>query len=293
MIIDIHTHTFPDAMAHRAVVHLSRTSHTLAFSDGTIDGLIETADAAGIDLSLILPVASASRQVEHINDHAAEVNRKYKGQKVFSAAAMHPDYADYKKELRRIREMGLKGIKVHPVYQDADLDDDRYLRIFDTAADLGLFVITHGGLDIGYVDARRASPAMCRHVLSAVPHLTLVMAHMGGWLNWDHVADELADTTALIDTAFSTGWACPSDDYWKDGFAPLEPGGLWSKDVQMLTAEQFMDLYRAFGAGRILFGTDSPWSRQKDVVSFMRALPIDTDDLARIMGGNAQRLLQI
>ena len=42
MIIDIHTHIFPDKMATAVIDKLSRTSRSVAFTDGTLSGLIET-----------------------------------------------------------------------------------------------------------------------------------------------------------------------------------------------------------------------------------------------------------
>ena len=40
-----------------------------------------------------------------------------------SFGAMHPDFEDHAAELKRIKALGLKGIKIHPVYQGVDLDD--------------------------------------------------------------------------------------------------------------------------------------------------------------------------
>ena len=291
MIIDIHTHTFPDKIAAQAIEKLSHASHTVPFTDGTSKGLLIAAQSEGIDLSVILPVASSPRQVSHINEASAALNSIYKGRGLFSIGCMHPDYEDYRQELKKIRDLGLKGIKIHPVYQDRDLDDIRYLRIFDAAASLGLFVITHAGLDIGYEGVKRCTPSMCRYVSQKIDGLTLILAHMGGWLNWDEVPEKLADTSVLLDTSFSTGKAYPADDHWAHGFSLLESEGLWKNDVKMLSQDQFMKLYNAFGCERILFGTDSPWSRQSEVLGFLRALPIPSNALHKILGGNAEALL--
>ena len=39
MIIDFHTHTFPDRIASRAIAGMQANSHAAAFGDGTLAGL--------------------------------------------------------------------------------------------------------------------------------------------------------------------------------------------------------------------------------------------------------------
>ncbi len=282
MIIDFHTHTFPDRIAAATIDKLSHVSHTAAFTDGSADGLRRSMDRAGIDLSVILPVATAPRQVAHINDSSARLNEARQDEGLLSLGAMHPDYEDYRDELARIRALGLKGIKIHPVYQGAVLDDIRYLRIFDRAAELGLIVVTHAGLDVGYPGVVHCSPAMSRHVVQEIGPFSLVLAHMGGWHNWDEVTGLLADTGVWLDTAFSTGSMVPLEDgYWQPA------------DLPMLDAEAFMKIVKSFGADRILFGTDSPWSDAAESLAFIRGLPLLPGELEGILGGNALRLLQI
>ena len=69
-VVDFHTHTFPERIAGRALAKLQAASHIEAFADGTDDGLVRSMLEAGIDLSVILPVATAPSQVASINDAA-------------------------------------------------------------------------------------------------------------------------------------------------------------------------------------------------------------------------------
>lgn len=279
MIIDFHTHTFPDKISEKAISKLSHASHSVPFSDGTVSGLLESMQRSGIDRSVILPVATAPRQVEHINDSSIRINERES--RLISFGCMHPDYENYQEELIRIKGQGICGIKIHPVYQGVDLDDIRYLRILDCCADLGLIVVTHAGLDIGFPGVVHCSPQMARHVIAEIPSLKLVLAHMGGWKNWDEVPDALAGTGVLIDTSFSTG-----------SFTPL-PDGYWDEqDTHMLNQEQVMSLIQAFGSDRVLFGTDSPWSDQKESLAFILSLPLSASERSAILGGNAGILLQ-
>ena len=280
MIIDIHTHTFPDKIAAKTVEALSRVSHSRPFSDGSNAGLIKNMRRCGIDRSVILPVATAPRQVSHVNDAAAAVNEKFRADGLFSFGCIHPDHPDFRAELARVKDLGLKGIKIHPVYQGAEIDSPKFLRIIERAAELDLIVITHAGLDIGYPGEVCCSPRMCRRVVDEIGPFRFVLAHMGGWRNWDEVPEYLADTGVYLDTAFSTG-----------SIVPLDDGHYRPEDLPMMDQAEFLRLYEAFGPDRILFGTDSPWSSPEESLTFMRSLPISETDLEKILGGNAAALL--
>ena len=128
MIIDFHTHTFPDQIAASAIARLSNNAHIEAHSNGTAGGLLLAERAAGVDRSIILPVATKPEQVHHINDAAAAHNEHAFVTNMFSFACIHPEYADWKQELDRIAARNMRGIKIHPAYQQTDLDDPKYLK---------------------------------------------------------------------------------------------------------------------------------------------------------------------
>lgn len=280
-IIDCHTHTFPDRIASRAVASLSQTSHTVAFTDGTNDGLLTSMNESGVTTSLILPVATKPEQVEKVNNSALKVNESFKGRLV-SLGCIHPDYQNVHDELARIRDLGLKGIKIHPVYQGADLDGPQFMRILKEAAQLNLIVVTHAGLDIGFPGVVRCSPQMARHVIEEIGPFSFVLAHMGGWRNWDEVPQYLKGTGVYLDTAFSQGDFQPLDD------------GYWGQDDQhMLSDSGMMKIIRDFGTDHILFGSDSPWSGQKASLALIRQLPLSEKEKKDILYGNAQKLFQL
>ena len=290
MIIDFHTHTFPDKIAGRALTKLSHNSHSKPFTDGTDTGLVRSMKESGIDLSVILPVATDPAQVMGINDSAARRAEERLAEGLVSFGAMHPDYEDWHGELDRIRANGMKGIKIHPVYQETDLDDIRLLHIYDRCAELGLSVVIHAGFDIGFLGVDRCSPERSLHALRELRTgqrdngFRFILAHMGGWRQWDQVLRLAPELTAagpvMLDTAFSDRAFVPlPDGYWKEG------------ETAMLDADGFMRIIEAYGAGRILFATDSPWSSQADSAEFVRNLPLSAEELGLIMHGNAEGIL--
>lgn len=280
MILDIHTHTFPDKLAATTIPKLEQMSHTRSYVDGTNGGLMASMAKAGVNYSVVLPVATSPKQVLHINDSSARINERFAETGIFSFGCIHPDYDDYRAELARVQELGLKGIKLHPVYQDVDFDDPRTLRILDRAAELDLIVLTHAGLDVGFPGRVRVSPAMVCRAVKEVGPLTLILAHMGGWRNWDAAEELLADTSVYLDTSYSLG-----------SLHALDDGYYQPEDLPMLSQEQFLRMVRSFGPHRFLFGTDSPWGDQAQGVERIRSLPLTQAEKEGILGDNAQALL--
>lgn len=282
MIIDFHTHTFPDKIAPAAVAKLQETARIPAWTDGTNAGLSASTKAAGVDISVVLPVATSTKQVPSINEKAAETNRRTADTGVLSLGCIHPDYEDWHAELGRFRELGLKGFKIHPVYQRTNIHELPYLRILERAGELDLVVAAHCGVDMGYPALDFCSPPKIRRAMEQVGPVKFVAAHMGAWKNWDQVADELADLPIMFDTSFSGGT-----------ITPLTEGALSPEECQLLREEEFVRLVRLYGAHRVLFGTDSPWTDQAQSLAWIRALPLTEEEKAAILGGNAQKLLKL
>ncbi|MBQ7714871.1 MAG: amidohydrolase family protein [Clostridia bacterium] len=277
MIIDFHTHTFPEKIAGAALSKLTEASGTVPFTEGTNASLAESMKRAGIDVSVVLPVATNPEKVRHINEISASLSGKGG---LIHFGCLHPCCEDVEAEIKYAAALGLKGVKIHPVYQDVAIDDDRFIRILSACGEAGLAVVTHAGLDIGFPGVVKCSPKMIRRAIALAGPVTLVLAHMGGWRCWDEVAECVADTDAYIDTSFSLGRLVPTGD-----------GRYSDEELEMLDGEEFVSIVRALGADRVLFGTDSPWSDQTKSVLDILALPLTDAEREKILWENGARLL--
>lgn len=281
MIIDIHTHIFPDEIASRAVNKLKRASHTQPFCDGTSAGLQESCTAAGVDCCVTLPVATDPKQVLHMNDRAILANGLYPESCLLPFGAIHPDCPGWKSELKRLACSGIRGVKIHPVFQKVRLDDLRYLRIIDAAAGLGLIVLAHAGLDIDSPDEIFCTPEMILQVYRELGEIPFILAHMGGWRQWDEAEYFVAQTPFYLDTAYCLGPVIPLK------------GSVWTGgSLKTMPEKQFLRFVKIFGADRLLFGSDSPWRDQKKSIDEINALPLSGPEKSAILGGNAARLLK-
>jgi predicted TIM-barrel fold metal-dependent hydrolase len=265
MVVDFHTHIFPDAIANKTISMLESKSGNIASTDGTLNGLIKSMNESKVDLSVILPVVTKPEQFESINLFAKSVNEKYNG-RLISFGGIHPDSDNYKEELNTVKNLGIKGIKIHPDYQGVMIDDIRYKRIIEYASELGLIIVTHAGIDIGIPEPVHCPPDKMRKVLDEIKPSKMVLAHYGGWKQWEEVYEYLAGENVYFDTAFTLGYV--SEDNFK----------------------RILDKH---GADKILFATDAPWCSMKESIEILKSYNLDKTTEEKILSSNAKRLLGI
>ena len=156
MIIDFHTHIFPDKIAEKTIALLAEKGNIRPYGDGRADTLKRSMKKAGVDLSILQPVITRPEQFDSIFRFALGINEEKDG--LYSFGGIHPASEHYKEELNQIAEAGFKGIKLHPDYQGMFADDIRMIRVTDYALEKGLLVLFHAGYDVGYPQKVHASP---------------------------------------------------------------------------------------------------------------------------------------
>lgn len=265
MIIDFHTHIFPKVIASKTIASLEQISGIKASTDGTLDGLLDSMEQTKVDLSVIMPVVTKPGQFDSINAFAKSVNENYRG-KLLSFGGIHPDCENYKEKLRRIKELGLPGIKIHPDYQGVMIDDVRYMNIIEYASELDFIILTHAGIDIGLPEPIHCPPDKMRKVIDKLQPPKLVVAHYGGWKQWEQVYEYLAGEPVYFDIAFTANY---------------------------IEKELFLKILKKHDKSKVLFATDSPWSAVQSGIDFINGLPISLEDKAAILGENARQLLNI
>ena len=119
MLIDFHSHIFPDALAPRAIASLKqgmieKQGYTLpAYLDGTLSCLCETMAREQVDISVIAPIATTPRQSDSINRFALSC----RSEKIIPLGTVHPLQENWESALESIKESGFPGIKLHPEFQ--------------------------------------------------------------------------------------------------------------------------------------------------------------------------------
>ena len=262
MVIDFHTHAFPDELARRAIGTLLENIEE-AFTpvtDGTVSGLLKHMDESGVDISVLQPVITKPSQFIGLNEWAAGLA----SDRIIPFGGIYPHTDDYKRDIDFIVSLGLCGIKFHCEYQDFVIDEPKMLRIYDYALSRGLILLHHAGEDPGYEAPYRSSPERFARIADAMKGGVIVAAHFGGHGEWDDVERYMVGKNIYLDTSM--------------GFEYFPP-------------EQFLRIVKNHGADKILFASDSPWSDAKSEIARLKQTALSDYDKALILGGNASRLL--
>lgn len=261
MIIDAHAHIFPDKIAEKAVAGIGAFYDGLEMRlDGTAETLIRSGNAAGIGKFIVQSVATTPQQVEGINNFISKSVKKYPD-KFIGFAAMHPDYPDAEKEIGRAVSLGLKGVKLHPDFQQFRIDDKNAMKIYEIIEGR-LPILIHMG-DSRY---QWSKPARLVKVLEAFPRLDVIGAHFGGWSEWDCAAEILGGKRLWVDTSSS--------------FYAMSPQ----------RARELIDVY---GVENVLFGTDYPMWTAEDELKMFDKIELTEKEREMIFHENAERLLKI
>ena len=179
----------------------------------------------------------------------------------------HPDDPDVDARLDRLVSLGLRGIKLHPAYQNTFVDDEKYVRLIRGAVERGLIVLLHSGFDAGFPNDLHCSPERAARMLDLVGEAgrgRIVLAHSGA----NKLADDVIRHLAGRDVYFDLGYTLGNDD-------------------PAVTAR----VIRAHGAKRILFATDSPWNDQSEDARRLDMLGLSHDEREDVAWRNAARLL--
>lgn len=262
MLIDFHTHCFPPKVAEKAIPHLAAICGQTPLTDGTFDDTREKMKGWGVDKFLALNIATAPKQQTNVNNFAASMDKEPAVRALGSVHAAAPDALE---ELERIKSLGLPGIKLHPDYQEVEMDDKTLLEVYDLCSQWDMFCVFHAGFDPVSPDVTRVVPQKALQIHKKFPRLKMVLAHMGGFARWGEVEELLAGTNIFFDTSLAS--------------AHMEP-------------EQALRIIRKHGADRILFGSDCPWGSPAEGFCYIDALPLTSAEKDRIFAGNALELLQ-
>ena len=262
LIIDFHTHAFPDEIAQRALNAIEHAGGIKPNFDGTLKGLLNSMEDAGVSISVVLSIATKPSQFDSILRWSSSIL----SEKIIPFPSVHPDDKQAREHILQIKEEGFKGIKMHPYFQNFYVDEERMFPIYEVITEAGLILVMHSGYDFAWERVDRAGPHRILKVIENFPELKLVAAHSGGWEQWDMVEELLIGKRIFIETSFSSSF---------------------------LKEEQFERLILKHSSDMVLFGTDTPWANQKKALQQFNNSGIPDNIRRKILGENAAKLLGI
>ncbi|MGN1050992.1 MAG: amidohydrolase family protein [Acutalibacteraceae bacterium] len=268
MLVDFHTHIFPDKIAEKTVeflenqIYSQQGEYSKAVGKATVDGLVRNMKNTGVTNSVVMPIATKVTQSTSINNFAEEIT----GGSIISFGSVHPLQEDWEQVIEDLSERGFKGIKLHPEYQQFYIDSEESIRVLKKCQDKNLLVTIHAGKDVGVAPPVHCTPDMLLNVLKKLDGGNIIAAHMGGFWLWDEVLEKLCTTNLLFDTAVVSSFI--------------------DRDI-------YRKIIEKHGADKILFASDYPWENPADSLSFLKSLDLPKEDFEKITYKNAKRLLNI
>jgi predicted TIM-barrel fold metal-dependent hydrolase len=265
-IIDIHTHTYPNAIAERAKVALEHFYEFTCEGDGTVDDLAESSEKAGVSGMLLLSVATNVKQIKNVNLWAASAKADLVA-RGFEAAAfggIHQDCPDMAAELDHIKELGLSGIKIHPDIQGVDIDDRRMYELY-SLIEGELPIYFHMGDNrpqYRFSEAQRLIK-----IMKEFPRLKVIAAHFGGYCAWEQSKELIraGGENIMFDTS----------------------SALWA-----MTPEDADKLVGILGVEHLMFGTDYPVMHAENELKLFMKLKLTESERQDILYNNAKSFIQ-
>lgn len=281
-IIDSHVHLYPAAAAAKVRKFMGQYPIPSHFTKDLplrfdADHYLTHAASHGVVAAVNLPVApkeSSPQDVSRLNDSCAQIMEEHGG-RIFSFGALNPHHAlvDIQAEVRRIRALGLLGVKLHPIrnmkaatFQEFDPADEKMFPIYRAIADAGLPLYWHAGSPFREDQTFNATPRKLRMIkqtfFSGQP---MYVAHRGGMhFKWEEVMRNFGDLEGVVfDLAYT---------YF----------GMSDSELSQVVAD--------VGSRRILLGSDFPYMSVPVTLEGFRAMGALSDSVCEdILFKNAAR----
>ncbi len=263
MLVDFHVHAFPDQLAAKAIPKLAGNGGIACYGDGTIFDLTARMEDWGVDRAVVCNIATNPKQQTNVNNFAIEVHQT--NPHLYALGSLNPDSDCVASEARRLRDAGIRGIKLHPDYVTTPIDDDKFDAIYQACIENDLFVISHSGWDFISPDFVHCTPERILRVLAKYPDLRFVAAHMGANKQWDEVERLLIGKNLWIETSL----------------APMFD----------LDRKQCERMLKNHDPNKLLFGSDFPWYRIDEEFAYIDSLDLPQELKCKIYSENALKLL--
>ena len=260
MVIDSHTHIFPEHVVDRAMEALGARYGARPVGRPTPDGLLRHMDECGVDRAVVLAVATRPDQVESITSWFTGLLAEGR---FIPFPSLHPHSTDLEGDVRRVVEAGLRGVKLQPHFQGFSLSDPQFLRMLELIGDR-LVVLMHGGQEIVNIDDVQPTPARLIALHERFPAVRFVCAHLGAFRYWDEVEQCMVGRSVTLDASYVFG-ICPD--------------------------ERIARIIRAHGADRVVWGSDFPWQTQAEGLAGIARLGLSENETRQILGGSLRGLL--
>ena len=261
LVIDAHTHIFPDTTAADILELTSKKFKVKVYGKGTAADLISRMDQNRISYAVVHMVALNPRAVKQVNTWLINL----KEPRFIKFGALHPLLKNFTQEIHRLKDNGIKGIKLQPEVQGFTVDNtDLTYPLYEALAKNGIRVMFHVGGNPSFHAQSRSQPEMIARVAKDFPELTIIAAHLGGLNMWTQAEQVLAgQENVFMETSMTY------------------------ENIPQELAEKII---RKHGHHKIFFGTDYPFAPVGKCLQSAIKIPfLNKREREDIMGLNARK----
>jgi len=253
--------------------------------NGTADRLLRLMDECGIDEAVCFAPFAHQLQGTGI-DPVAWLADELKGRaRLYGFGTVDVRRRDVRDQVRRIADLGFRGIKVHPNAQEFDMLGEAALELYGAAQDENLFLTFHSG--VHHYRIRHYNVLNFDEIAWNFPKLRLSLEHVGGYSFFPEALAVIVNNIPFPP---------------RPGERPRVFGGLTSvftphyNRFWYMPRERLMEAVAQAGASLLIFGLDFPYNLEDNTkmgLRTLRELGLSESDLALILGGNLRRELGI
>ncbi len=195
------------------------------------------------------------------------------------------DIGSINEQVKEIKELGFKGIKIHPAAQEVKVDGRELFEVYAEAEKQGLFLSFHTGLHWHRI--KEYSMLLFDEVAYNFPKLKFSMEHVGGYSFFKEALLVMNNNERKGNNIYA---GLTSISMEEDALGNLRPGA-WS-----LTDDDLCTLVHQTGEKNSIFGLDFPYKDveyTKNAIERIKNLPITEAAKKGILGENLKAVLNL
>jgi predicted TIM-barrel fold metal-dependent hydrolase len=180
VIVDVHTHVWERRHLGEEFIRDARITAGEAYNDIVVDLEEHWRAMQPVDRAVVLGFRARHVGVLVPNEYVAEYVGRHP-EKLIGFCSVDPRDVDAIEQLdHAVRNLGLRGLKVGPIYQNIHPSDRRFMHLMKRAEELDVPVLIHQGTTFcANVSLEVASPVLLQPIALQCPKLRMVIAHLG------------------------------------------------------------------------------------------------------------------
>ena len=279
MIIDCHTHIFPDEVRKNREAFCRKDEGFSSIYKNSkakiagVEDLIISMDESGVERSVIcgFPWGQPDLCSLH-NEYLLKSASRYPNRLITFVSLLFWNLVWSEKEFNQCRKDGAKGVGEIAFYcrEMTSQDIDSMKPILTRMEKDGIPLLLHVNEAVGHSYPGKGMTPLERfyELILIFPKLPIMLAHWGGGLPFYELMPEVAKAMANV--------------YYDTAASPL----LYSKKIYAMVSEMV-------GSRKILFGTDFPLITAKRYFQELEGSGLSKEDQRKILGLNVSRLLRL